>query len=52
MQKAEMAPGVERDTAADSEAAKRQAVASPCDCRGALQRWLWDPLCPAGPVFG
>ena len=35
MQKAEMAAGVERDAAADSEAADRQVVASPCDFRGA-----------------
>ena len=62
MQKAELAPGVERDAAADSEAAERQAVASPCDFRGAcsvgggfrfaLQTPSWGSLLTAGCAPG
>ena len=52
MQKAEMAPGVERDAVADSEAAERQAVASPCDFRGACSVGGGIRFAPRAPSWG
>ena len=52
MQKAEMAPRVERDAAADSEAAERQAVASPCDFRGACSVGGGIRFAPRAPSWG
>ena len=45
-----MAPGVAKDAVADSEAAERQAVASPCDFREACS--VGGGFAPRAPSWG